>query len=71
MRRVPGAGNRSLPAVVGLRASLRSEVWGASATLRRRPREKPPESVRGGKRGGAQRASAERMRKLDNLPDSR
>lgn len=57
------SGNRTIPAVVGRRASLRFEGFGASATLRKRPRAKPPESVRGGKRGGERRASEMRLRK--------
>ncbi len=64
-------GNRSSLAVVGRRASLRSEAFGASFTLRRRPRVIDPANLRGGKRGGEQRSSALRIRKLDNPPDSR
>lgn len=57
------AGNRTYAAVVGRRESPRAEAWGVSAILRRRPRVKPPGSVRGGKLGAQRRASDRRLRR--------
>src|SRR3990172_3184083 len=66
MRR--GGGNRTYPAVVGRKASLRSEAFGVSFTLRRRPRVIEPANLRGGKLGGERRASAARLKKAKEPP---